>query len=73
MENKRPIVSPEILSRAGMTVVSGMAFGIDSIAHLGAMEAGGKTIAVLVIAWKNEAIYPRANFDLSRKIANNGF
>jgi DNA processing protein len=60
------------LTQAGVIVVSGMAFGIDSVAHLGAMEAGGKTIAVLGNSLESAAIYPRANLDLSKKIVNNG-
>ena len=60
------------LTRAGITVVSGMAFGIDSIAHRGALDAGGKTIAVLGDSLDEKNIYPANNLNLSREIVVNG-
>jgi DNA processing protein len=60
------------LAKAGMIVVSGMALGIDTFAHQGALDAGGKTIAVLGNSLDDESIYPRNNFNLSREIANSG-
>ncbi|MEK7598227.1 MAG: DNA-processing protein DprA [Patescibacteria group bacterium] len=60
------------LANAGMTVVSGMALGIDTFAHRGALSAGGKTIAVLGNSLDDKNIYPRNNFNLSRDILENG-
>ncbi len=60
------------LARAGVTVVSGMALGIDSCAPLGALEEDGKTIAVLGNGLNDNCIYPRSNFDLSKHIIQNG-
>lgn len=60
------------LAAAGITVVSGMAIGIDAIAHRGALNAGGKTIAVLGGSLDDKNIYPRVNFNLSREIINSG-
>jgi DNA processing protein len=60
------------LAKSGITVVSGMALGIDSSAHLGTLEEGGKTIAVLGNGLNDNCIYPRSNFDLSRRIMQNG-
>jgi DNA processing protein len=58
------------LTTQGFTVVSGMALGIDTAAHEGALQAGGKTIAVLGSGF--EYIYPAANRKLSKLIAENG-
>lgn len=60
------------LAAAGITVVSGMALGIDAIAHQGALSAGGKTVAVLGGSLDDKNIYPRNNFNLSREIMENG-
>jgi len=60
------------LAAAGLVVVSGMAMGIDALAHRGALDGGGKTIAVLGNSLDDKNIYPRVNFNLSREIIENG-
>ncbi|MDO4744543.1 MAG: DNA-processing protein DprA [Clostridia bacterium] len=53
-----------------ITVISGMAEGIDGQAHLGALDAGGKTIAVL--AGSVDHVYPACHEKLYREILQNG-
>lgn len=57
------------LSFQGLTITSGMAVGIDSCAHYGALEANGNTIAVLGSGFNN--IYPKENIPLYNKILDN--
>lgn len=57
-------------SKRGITVISGLAAGIDSAAHLGCLKNDGKTIAVLGCGHLN--IYPEENISLMHKIAESG-
>lgn len=58
------------LSQKGFTIVSGMARGIDTYAHKGAIEAQGRTIAVMGSGFNH--IYPKENKELVEDIARNG-
>ncbi len=60
----------QALSAAGFTVTSGMADGIDGAAHLGALDAGFPTIAV--IGTGPDRVYPRQHHALARRIAGHG-
>jgi predicted Rossmann fold nucleotide-binding protein DprA/Smf involved in DNA uptake len=58
-------------ARQGKVVVSGLAIGIDGKAHQGAIDAGGKTIAIVSTPIFQD-IYPEPNIDLSNRILENG-
>lgn len=57
------------LAKQGLTIISGMAVGIDGFAHKGALSVGGKTIAVLGSGFNN--IYPEENKELFKQIIEN--
>ena len=58
------------LAAHGLVVTSGLAQGVDSEAHRGALEAGGRTVAVLGSSL--DRIYPAANCSLAERIAGQG-
>ena len=58
------------LAEAGLTIVSGLAYGVDSLSHRSALEVGGKTIAVLGGGLNH--IYPEANTNLAEEIMKKG-
>lgn len=60
------------LTQTGITIVSGLARGIDSFAHLGAVEADARTIAVLGTGLDEKSIYPQENLKLAQKILEKG-
>jgi len=59
------------LARSGITIVSGLAMGIDAAAHQTALDAGGKTIAVFASGVDDDSIYPQDNVSLARQILKN--
>lgn len=58
------------LARCGITVVSGLAEGIDAAAHEGALKAGGRTIAV--VGHGLQTIFPKLHWELANRIAQSG-
>jgi len=58
------------LAQVGIPIISGLAIGLDSIAHLAALSVEGRTIAVLPSGLNN--IYPRSNVNLAKRIVKHG-
>jgi len=60
------------LAELGFNIVSGLALGIDTQAHLGALEGKGRTTAVMGSAIDDNSIYPSENLNLVKKIISSG-
>ena len=60
------------LADLGLTIVSGLAPGIDTFSHMTAVEKRKRTIAVLGTGLDEKSIYPRSNLDLAKKILKIG-
>jgi DNA processing protein len=58
------------LARGNVTVISGLAQGIDTVAHETVLDSGGRTIAVLACGL--DIIYPPRNYNLARRIVESG-
>jgi DNA processing protein len=58
------------LAKGNITVVSGLALGVDTIAHQAALDAGGRTLAVLANGL--DTIYPAENLSLAKRIVESG-
>lgn len=58
------------LARMGLTIVSGLAYGVDTLAHSHCLHAGGRTVAVLGSGV--DVIYPNENRRLADQVSSNG-
>ena len=60
------------LAKQGIEIISGLALGIDSLAHQSALDAGGKTIAFLGSGLMEDMVYPYQNRRLAENIIQSG-
>lgn len=58
------------LGQAGVCIVSGLALGVDGAAHLGALDSGAPTVAV--VGTGLDRVYPKRHFELAHRIAGQG-
>lgn len=65
------LLVPELV-RLGRPVVSGLALGIDGVAHDASLRAGGATFAVIGSGADDASIYPRAHFGMAMRILESG-
>jgi len=68
--SRQALVLGREFARAGITVISGLALGIDALAHRGCLEGGGCTAAVLGSAV--DQVFPASNRDLARRVIKAG-
>ncbi len=61
-----------IVATAGIEIVSGLALGVDTLAHCAALKAQGRTLAVLGSGLNDNCLYPRANRRLAADIVSSG-
>ena len=66
-----PRITREIAS-SGITIVSGLALGIDGLAHEAALEVSGKTIAILGSGIDDRSVYPSSHRNLAERIIKSG-
>ncbi len=60
------------LVQSGLGIVSGLALGIDALAHTAALDYQGYTVAVLGDGLDNPSLYPRQNYQLAHRILDQG-
>lgn len=62
----------EILAQSGVSIISGLALGIDTLSHQAAIRAHQKTFAILGSGIDKKSLYPPSNYNLAEKIIDEG-